>query len=148
MGRARADTVQAWVAEVLGWDTTTSELGRSRTSSDGLNNYLMLSAKWPRRFGAFAYVTPGNAKVTLRLLAKDAEGYQHATIRKVEKKKGTGYEVTVLLDSDEAYQEALGLASSPRPCSVAAKHCLIRRGPSGGRDPPCAGRVRVPRGWP
>ena len=76
--RGRADTVQAWVAEVLGWDTTTSELGRSRTSSDGLNNYLMLYAKGPRRFGAFAYVTPGNAKVTLRLLAKDAEGYPNA----------------------------------------------------------------------
>ena len=41
--RGRADTVQAWVGEVLGWGTTTSELERSRTSSDGLNNYLMPS---------------------------------------------------------------------------------------------------------
>lgn len=68
----------------------------------------MLYAAGPRHFGAFAYVHPSQARVTLRLVRADANGFQHATFRNV--KKGTGYEVMVPLTSDEAYQEALQLA--------------------------------------
>lgn len=105
--RGRAEIVQQWVGEVLAWGGS-YELGTSRSSPDGLNNYLMLYAPGPRHYGAFAYVHPSQARVTVRLLRVDAEGFQHATFRNV--KKGTGYEVMVPLASDEAYQEALELA--------------------------------------
>ncbi|MDP9418080.1 MAG: hypothetical protein M3P48_09695 [Actinomycetota bacterium] len=106
--RAGTDVVQRWVAEVLAWGTTEAEIGTSRTSSDGLNNYIRLYKRGPRHFGAFAYVTPGTRKVNFRLLRKHAEGFEHVTFRNV--KPGTGYEVVVTLSSDEAYAEALKLA--------------------------------------
>ena len=106
--RSRAEVTSKFVSEVLGWGTTTAELGTSKTTSDGFNNYLMLYAKGPRKFGAFAYVMPGQAKVMLRLTAEDAVGFDHADIRNV--KEGTGYVVTVTIDSDGAYDEALALA--------------------------------------
>jgi plasmid stabilization system protein ParE len=82
--RAAADVVQRWVAEVLAWGTTEAEIGTSRTSSDGLNNYIRLYKRGPRHFGAFAYVTPGSRKVNFRLLRKHAEGFEHVTFRKRE----------------------------------------------------------------
>jgi hypothetical protein len=105
--RGRAEIVQQWVADVMAWGGS-YELGTSKSSPDGLNNYMMLYAAGPRRFGAFAYVHPSQARVTLRLVRADADGFQHATFRNV--KKGTGYEVMVALTSDDAYQEALELA--------------------------------------
>jgi hypothetical protein len=105
--RGRAEIVQQWVADAMAWGGS-YELGTSKSSPDGLNNYLMLYAAGPRHFGAFAYVHPSQARVTLRLLRTDADGFQHATFRNV--KKGTGYEVMVPLTSDEACQEALQLA--------------------------------------
>jgi hypothetical protein len=107
-GRARQEAATAFVQEVLGWGTTEAELGRSRTSTDGLGNYVLLYSKGPRRYGAFAYVIPGRAKVIFRLLGKDVTDFKHVELRNV--KEGTGYEVTVLLTSDEAIQEALKLA--------------------------------------
>lgn len=104
----RAEIAQRWVTEVLGWGTTEAVIGSSKTTSDGLNNYLMLYWKGPRHFGAFAYVMPGIPKVIFRLSAPKAEGFEHVTLRNV--KKGTGYEVTVILNSEEAYKEALELA--------------------------------------
>jgi hypothetical protein len=106
--RERAATVESWVTEVLSWGTTEAQIGTSKTSSDGLGNYVRLYAKGPRYFGAFAYVTPGRGKVTFRLSAKAAKGFDHVALRKVQ--PGTGYEVTVTLDSDEARREALELA--------------------------------------
>jgi hypothetical protein len=104
----RAEATSRFVRKVLGWGTTTAELGTSKTTSDGLNNYLMLYNKGPRRFGAFAYVLPGQARVMFRLEARDADGFACAAIRNV--KPGTGYVVTVTLDSDAAHADALELA--------------------------------------
>ena len=105
--RGRAEIVQQWVGEVMTWGGS-YELGTSKSSPDGLNNYLMLYAAGPRHFGAFAYVHPSQARVTLRLVRADADRFRHATFRNV--KKGTGYEVMVPLTSEEAYEEALQLA--------------------------------------
>ena len=106
--RPRGEVVEKWVRDVLAWATTEAEIGRSRTSSDGYNNYLMLYAKGPRRRGAFAYVKPGTANVDFRLLGEHAEGCQHVVLRNV--REGTTYQVTVPLKNDEAYEEALKLA--------------------------------------
>jgi hypothetical protein len=103
----RAATVQRWVDEVLSWGTE-PVLGHSRNSSDGLGNYLMLYAGGPRRFGAFAYVRPGNGNVKLRLDAAAAKGFQHAHVRNVQ--SDNSYQVIVTLNTDDAYQEALKLA--------------------------------------
>lgn len=105
-GRDRAVMVTRYAAEVLRWGATW-ELGRSVNSSDSHGRYFRLYAKGPRHFGAVSYVEPRKAKVTLRLLRADAKGFACATFRNV--KKGTGYEVVVILDSDRAMQEALAL---------------------------------------
>lgn len=107
-GKGRGQIVQRYLADLLAWGSTEWEIGTSQTSGDGYGNYIRMYKTGPRYFGAFAYVTPGTAKVNFRLFAKDAEGFEHATIRKV--KEGTGYEVVVQLNSDEAYDEALRLA--------------------------------------
>lgn len=103
--RARTEVVQRFVAEVLGWGTTEAEPGTSTATDDGLNNYLRLYNKGPRYFGAFCYVTPGSAKVTFRLPASAAKGYQHAA-----KRGKAGYEIVVYLTSEAAFDEAVELA--------------------------------------
>ena len=108
--RGRTKVVKEWVGDVLAWGNTEVEIGRSRTSADGYNDYLMLYNTGPHHFGAFAYVYPGTAKVNFRLLRGEVEGkgFRHAMVRDV--RPGTGYEVTVLLKSKEAAEEALQLA--------------------------------------
>jgi hypothetical protein len=103
----RADIVQRWIADVMPGGAT-YRLGKSKTSADGLNNYLMLDNIGVRYYGAFAYVHPAQTRITLRLLRADAEGFKHVTFRNV--KEGAGYEVMISLTSDEAYEEALQLA--------------------------------------
>lgn len=106
--RARAQVVERFVGEILGWETTEVVIGTSQVSGDGYGNYLRLYKRGPRYFGAFAYVTPGTAKVAFRLSWKRAAHMTHAMKRKV--KAGTGYEVVVTLGDDAAYAEATELA--------------------------------------
>jgi hypothetical protein len=107
-GRTRAHVVQRFVGEVLAWGTTEAEIGTSQASGDGYGNYLRVYKRGPRYFGAFAYVTPGTAKVTFRLPWKRAGHMAHATKRNV--REGTGYEVVVSLTDDAAYADAIELA--------------------------------------
>lgn len=104
----RAQITSRWVEEVLSWGNTEAALGTSSKTADGFNTYLMLYWTGPRDFGAFAYVFPGIPKAMLRLTRKDAEGFRHVVLREV--KAGTGYEVTIPLNSEDAYREALELA--------------------------------------
>jgi hypothetical protein len=105
--KGRAAIIQRWVDEVMAWSVS-YQLGTSKASPDGLNNYLLFYAAGPRHYGAFAYIHPSQTRVTFRLDRTDADGCQHATFRDI--KAGTVYEVMVSLSSEEAYQEALQLA--------------------------------------
>ncbi len=84
------------------------EAGKSRSTSDGLGNYLMLRAAGPRRLGAIAYVTPGPGTVSFRLNRRYAADSPFA--QELGVKDQNQYQVLLRLGSTGAVAEALRLA--------------------------------------
>jgi hypothetical protein len=104
----RQSHVMRFVGEVLLWGNTEVEIGSSRRSATGQNNYLMLRHAGPRDFGAFVYVRPSTGGTTFRLSKRDVKANEHVLFRKV--RSDNRYQVNCPLRSPAAVDEALRLA--------------------------------------
>lgn len=106
-GARRVFTYLEGVAE-LG---TTVEVGESVRSHDGLTPYLMVRDQGPRRFGAVAYVNPGNVGLTLRLRPDDVTDISDPRIRPRNVRSGQPYAITCPLIDDAAVDLAVKLTA-------------------------------------
>jgi hypothetical protein len=109
--RARSEAtrvlVERYAAELLSWDGTHSELGRSSQTADGLGDMFMIK-RTGTAYGGFVYVYPGTTRVTFRLADEESTGRRHGYKRNV--KPEDHYQVSLKLRSDEALAEAVELA--------------------------------------
>ncbi len=105
---AHRDFVTQFVKEQLATGRAEVSIGHSIKRASGQTSYLMLHARGPRRFGAYAYVRPTNAGLTLRLPPDEAKGREYASPRKVP--AAHKYAVMCPLRSEGALAEAIDLA--------------------------------------
>jgi hypothetical protein len=103
------DLMLRFVEEQVATGHAQVSIGTSRKRADGKTPYLMLHARGPRLFGAYAYLRPSNAGLTLRLPPDAAEGYRLAHVRNVHARQT--YAVTCPLRSAGALKEATDLAA-------------------------------------
>ena len=109
--RARSEAtrvlVERFASELLSWEGTHPELGKSSQTADGLGDMFMIK-RTGTAYGGFVYVYPSTTRINFRLAGEIASGYQHAYERNV--KPEDHYQVSLKLRSEDALAEALELA--------------------------------------
>ncbi|MET9776463.1 hypothetical protein ABZ023_19740 [Streptomyces sp. NPDC006367] len=77
-GRAGKNDLRTYLTErfvmrLLDEEEVVVAFGRSSKTFDGLADYLMIRDDGPQRYGAVAYLRPGNGGMTVRLTPEDIE---------------------------------------------------------------------------
>ena len=96
---------ERYLAEVLSWGGTRSQVGRSKNTPDGKAHSVMIRAVPSHGFGAAAYVSPLRSRVIFRLQPEAADGFEHARVH------GTNgeYRVAVPLVDEASLEDAYAL---------------------------------------
>ena len=104
-GNTALRLVEDFTRRTRAFDNVEALPGRSSSSEDGFGPYLMLRHR-NQRYGAFAYLTPSNGSVALRLPRSSADGRSHAEPGAAK----DAYQVRIRLNTDAALEEAVELA--------------------------------------
>lgn len=108
MNAATARRVLSFLEQVAEKGTVV-EVGESERTTDGLTDYLMVRDEGPRRFGAVAYVKPGNSGLTLRLRPEDVADVVDERVKERNVAATQKYAINCPLADDQAVDMAVQL---------------------------------------
>jgi hypothetical protein len=104
-----AVALEDFLRQIVSWEGTVAELGRSVKTPDGLTGYVMVR-RLPRKKGVFIYVSPKGMAATMRLKERDVDVSTSSYARRRDVKDRNQYQIRVDLESGEGRAESVRLA--------------------------------------